>query len=320
MAMLPRFVFSEWELVKACLSSDIVFYDFYLTSHPFTSTLWVTFGFMVITFISCHIGKKHDFTLVDKLWPFISLSCTVNYILHGYLNGNVSYRLWLILPFQTIWACHLAELFARRGGYTSGFEDHRWAKVKASMNHDPVKLLFFSIFFVSIYQPLMLINNTMPECMLWEAGSSSLDFGDYAFLSLYIGLIGFEYLCDDYQQDYQIAKAKYNETGEMTPGYRQAQLERGFCTIGPFAYSRHPAFFTEQLIWVSLYFWGAYVSGKLINWTIVGPLVFVIFVVNSSRFTELISAERYPAYKQYKLHVGMLVPLPGKIWIEPKAD
>ncbi|KAK9320366.1 hypothetical protein V1517DRAFT_295578 [Lipomyces orientalis] len=320
MAVINHFVFSEWEMVKLCLSRAITFSDFYLRSHPFTSTLLITSGFMITTFISCHTGKKNDFTLVDKLWPMISLSCTLNYTLHGYLNGNVSYRLLLILPFQTFWAYHLVELFARRGGYSSGFEDHRWAKVKAQLNHDPIQLFVFSIFFVSIYQPLMLINNTMPECILWEAGSSSLNFGDYFFLALYVSLIGFEYLCDEYQQDYQVAKAKYKGTGKITSGYTKRQLERGFCTVGPFAYSRHPAFFAEQLIWVSLYLWGAYVSGTLINWSLIGPLEFVIFVVKSSGFTESISTERYPAYKQYCTQVGILAPLPGKKWVEPKAE
>ncbi|KAK9241471.1 hypothetical protein V1525DRAFT_335201 [Lipomyces kononenkoae] len=317
--MRTPFAVSEWGLVKAFLRGELIFYDFYVTSHPYTSTLLITVGIMAITFISCHTGKKYDFTLVDKLWSPISLSCTLNYILHGYLNGDISYRLLLILPLQMFWAYHLIELLAKRGAY-SGKEDHRWTKVKAGLNYDPIKLFLFSIFFVSIYQPLMLINNTMPECILWEVGSSSLNLGDYAFLSIYGGLIGFEYLCDKYQQDYQVAKAKYTSTSEITSDYTKTQLERGFCTIGPFAYSRHPNFLAELLIWCSLYLWGAYVSGKLMNWTVSGPLVFVIFMVNSTRFAESISAERYPAYEQYKQHVGMLVPLPGKKWVELKTE
>ncbi|KAK9467931.1 hypothetical protein V1512DRAFT_275058 [Lipomyces arxii] len=309
----------EWGLVKSLFNRELGLFDFYLSSYPYTSALVGTVTLMVITFVSCHTGKKNDFTLIDKLWPSITLLTSASYTLHSYLTERLSIRLLILLPIQTFWAYHLAELFARRGGYT-GVEDHRWTKVKAGMNNDPILLFLFSIAFVSVYQPLMIMNNAMPELLLWEAGNSPLRLGDWFFIALQAGLVGLEYYIDYISQSYQVAKARYKNDGTITYGYTKAELERGFCTKGLYAYSRHPNFFAEQTIWIGLYAWGAYISGQYLNYSLIGPAVFFLFVVSSATFTESISAEKYPSFKSYMNQTTCLIPLPYCKYKEPKGE
>lgn len=148
------------------------------------------------------------------------------------------------------------ELFARRGGY-SGVEDHRWEVVKSGMAYHPLKLLFFSLTYVSFYQPLMLVNNSLPELKLYYAVSKPLSLQDFWFLGLQVALIAFEYFCDTYVQgnfllyhepefkflthyysEFYVAKTKYKKDGTLTNDYTAIDMERGFCTRGPFAFSR----------------------------------------------------------------------------------
>ncbi|KAK7205542.1 hypothetical protein BZA70DRAFT_310705 [Myxozyma melibiosi] len=320
MALITNQVVSDQlALIRLLFAGKLSFIDFYTTSLPYTSTFIFGCALIIIVFVSCHTGKKNDFTLVDKIWPTITVSCTINYIIHGYLVFNqLNSRLLLLLAIQTCWTYHLMELFARRGGY-SGVEDHRWAVVLRDLKDNQVQLILFSFAYVSFFQPLMLINNSLPELKLYDAGSVPLSPRDWFYLGLIAGLVGFEYLCDTYVQEYQVAKAIYLKDKTLTKDYTEQELQRGFCTRGPFAFSRHANFCTEQFIWLAHYLYGASFDSSWLNWTLVGPATFFLFVCSSAGFTEAISASRYPEYMVYREKVPFLLPLPWKRWTEAKA-
>ncbi|KAK9383086.1 uncharacterized protein V2V93DRAFT_364210 [Kockiozyma suomiensis] len=311
---LSPLVGEQIALIKSLFLGKISFPEFYLSSLPYTNTLVFAGALMVIVFVSCHTGKKNDFTLVDKIWPLITVGCTFNYIVHGYLTFHIlNTRLLILLIIQLCWSYHLMELFARRGGY-SGVEDHRWEVVKSGMAYHPLKLLFFSLTYVSFYQPLMLVNNSLPELKLYYAVSKPLSLQDFWFLGLQVALIAFEYFCDTYVQEFYVAKTKYKKDGTLTNDYTAIDMERGFCTRGPFAFSRHANFCTEQMIWIALYIYGASLDSDFFNWTLIGPVVFYLFVCSSAGFTESISASRYPDYRIYREKVPFLLPFPSKRW------
>lgn len=114
--------------------------------------------------------------------------------------------------------------------------------------------------------------------------------------------------------DYQNAKKLYQKTAKVPPKYDQDALDRGFITSGLWSWSRHPNFAAEQAVWVVLYAWGARTSGIFANWTFIGALSYLILFQASTWFTELISAKKYPDYKEYQNRVGKFLPniLPGK--------
>lgn len=75
-----------------------------------------------------------------------------------------------------------------------------------------------------------------------------------------------------------------------------------------FAYSRHPNFFAEQAIWFVLYQWSCYATNNLYSWTGIGSGSLVLLFQGSTWLTELITAGKYPEYKEYQKQVGMFMP------------
>ena len=71
--------------------------------------------------------------------------------------------------------------------------------------------------------------------------------------------------------DFHAAKTEYKSNGKLLPGYKQAEVERGFVTSGLWGYSRHPNFACEQSIWFLLYQWSCFASKNLYSWLAVGP-------------------------------------------------
>lgn len=112
--------------------------------------------------------------------------------------------------------------------------------------------------------------------------------------------------------DYYEARNQYRKTAKVPPGYHQEDLDRGFNTTGMFAWSRHPNFAAEQTVWVLVYAWGAYITRGLVNWTVAGPLCYLLLFQGSTWLTELLSSKKYPDYAEYRTRVGRFLPkLPG---------
>jgi len=108
--------------------------------------------------------------------------------------------------------------------------------------------------------------------------------------------------------DFHAAKNAYKATGKVLPGYKQADLDRGFLTSGLWAYSRHPNFASEQSVWFFLYQWSCFASKNLYSWLAVGPVFLIMLFQGSTWLTELITAGKYPEYRQYQQSVGTFVP------------
>jgi steroid 5-alpha reductase family enzyme len=85
-------------------------------------------------------------------------------------------------------------------------------------------------------------------------------------------------------------------------------LRRGFLSEGLWKVVRHPNYISEQGIWISFYLFGSAASGKLFNWTIIGPLLMVLLFQGSTSFTEQISSEKYSDYPLYKKEVPKFLP------------
>jgi steroid 5-alpha reductase family enzyme len=137
---------------------------------------------------------------------------------------------------------------------------------------------------------------------------------DIVFSSFIVGLVALTGAADQQQWNYQNAKHLYRDTNKLTPGYTKSELERGFLTSGLFKYSRHPNFAAEQSVWITLYLWACQITETYVNWTFVGPFLYLCLFQASTWFTEIVSARKYPEYKQYQKNVGMFVPGPSINW------
>jgi steroid 5-alpha reductase family enzyme len=119
--------------------------------------------------------------------------------------------------------------------------------------------------------------------------------------------------------DFHAAKEEYKRTGKVLPGYKQADLDRGFLTSGLWGYSRHPNFACEQSIWFFLYQWSCLASKNLYSWLAVGPTFLIMLFQGSTWLTELITSGKYPEYREYQRSVGMFVPTSASPYQTPVA-
>ena len=112
-----------------------------------------------------------------------------------------------------------------------------------------------------------------------------------------------ETIADQQQYNFQTKKYKKINLGEKLDG----EFEDGFISSGLWKYSRHPNFASEQLIWITYYFFSVSATGKFINWSIIGCLLLVILFYNSAKFSEGISEKKYPKYKEYQRKVPVFI-------------
>jgi steroid 5-alpha reductase family enzyme len=82
----------------------------------------------------------------------------------------------------------------------------------------------------------------------------------------------------------------------------------GFICSGVWSRSRHPNYFSEQAIWASVYIFSIAATGRVINWTMIGSLLLMLLFQGSADFSEGISAEKYPAYKEYCKKTPKFIP------------
>jgi steroid 5-alpha reductase family enzyme len=113
--------------------------------------------------------------------------------------------------------------------------------------------------------------------------------------------------------DFQQAKQQYQKTAKVPPKYTREELDRGFVVSGLWSWSRHPNFAAEQAIWVVFYQWACYESFTYVNWTFAGSMSYLLLFQGSTWLTEMLSAQKYPEYKEYQKLVGKFVPtlMPG---------
>jgi hypothetical protein len=110
--------------------------------------------------------------------------------------------------------------------------------------------------------------------------------------------------------DFQTAKHAYLKTARIPADskFSQTDLDRGFLVAGLWSWSRHPNFAAEQAVWLALYQWASISSQSLTNWTAIGIVNYLFLFQGSTWLTELLTAGKYPEYKEYQELVGMFLP------------
>lgn len=218
--------------------------------------------------------------------------------------------------------------YYRKGGYSIGSEDYRWAIVKKQVGSGLFFLL--NVVFISLAQSLLLATITTPTYVLllasrlatYSSGVRGLGLEDIVASSVMLSAIVVSFIADQQQWNFQTAKSNYRSNTKVPAGYDQEDLDRGFLTKRLFAYSRHPNFAAEQTVWVSLYVWSCLVTRTWYNWTGIGALSYLFLFQASTWLTELLSARKYPEYKIYQQKVGKFLPSPtsaGLVFLEKQT-
>jgi len=243
---------------------------------------------------------------VDKLWSIVP----IYYVWHmALLAPELSERMILMAVLATIWGARLTFNFARRGAYTwrfwAGEEDYRWEELRKrpGFNNKFVWGLF-NLFFISAYQNILIFSFTVPIlATLSDQAKPQLNSVDYLLAALMLLAVAIEFVADQQQYVFQTEKHRRIKAGEALGDY-----EKGFVSTGLWGIVRHPNYAMEQSIWVIFYLFSVNATGQWVNWTIGGCILLLILFKGSSDFSEELSANKYPAYKDYQKNVPRFIP------------
>jgi len=247
---------------------------------------WLLASVCLLTWLTSVITREYSW--VDRIWSIIPI---VYMWVFAYGADFANPRLNLMAVLVTLWGARLTFNFARKGGYAPGGEDYRWAILREKMS--PLVYQIFNIFFIVIFQNALLLAITLPTNLV-ENGPSEFYTIDWICAFAFLGFLVFEFIADQQQWNFHQAK----KAGKAT----------GFLTKGLFRISRHPNFFAEQAQWWVLAIWGFAISGSSNWYYILGAVVLTALFIGSARFTEQISAGKYPDYVAYQERVSMMIP------------
>ncbi|KAL5343354.1 hypothetical protein BJX70DRAFT_393922 [Aspergillus crustosus] len=303
------------ELLKpAVVAKDVTaLTDIYLSTNPLTTAVAFTLFLSVIFIITGEINR--NYSQVDRLWPILPSLFNVHFAVWARLSGLRNLNLDTIAGVSLIWTVRLVYNYWRKGGYSIGSEDYRWAIVRARVNN---RFLFFlfNITFISVIQPIILLLITTPTynflLLSRLPGGEAFELPDLIFSRAAFVFIILETFADQQQWKFQNAKKDYNANaripGHLKDQYSPEDLERGFVVSGLWSLSRHPNFASEQAIWLTLYFWNCYRTEHYIQWTSIGVVGLLAIFQGSVRLTEKITAGKYPEYQEYQARVGRFIP------------
>lgn len=247
---------------------------------------WVFVAICLATWLTSVITKEYSW--VDRIWSIIPV---VYLWIFAYGAGFTDARLNLMAVLVTLWGARLTFNFARKGGYAPGGEDYRWAILRGKMS--PMVYQIFNIFFIVIFQNALLLAITLPVNLALD-NQMPLTSYDYFFALVFLGLLVMEFVADQQQWNFHQLKKEGKATG--------------FLSKGLFSISRHPNFFAEQGQWWVLAFWCLAIANNS-DWVyLTGAVVLTALFIGSARFTEQISAGKYPEYKEYQASVSMMIP------------
>jgi steroid 5-alpha reductase family enzyme len=259
-----------------------------------------------------------DYSWVDRSWSLAPVAFA--WMLAA--SGGFGPASCLGAAVVTLWGARLTANFARRGGY-SGTEDYRWAILRERIQGRLAWQAFHALF-ICLFQIGVLVLITTPLARLGSlAGAPAPSF--LAALMLALAFLAWETVADGQQWRFQTGKAAYRAAlaaggsggRAATPDDPTGDFARGFRTTGLFAFSRHPNYFGELGFWWSIFLAGASAGGGLlagfVHWSVAGGLVLTAIFIGSTRFTEALTAGKYPAYRDYQASVSAILPwFPGR--------
>lgn len=248
----------------------------------------------------------------DKLWSIVP----IGYVWYMTWMDGMPDKMILMSVLVTIWGARLTYNFGRRGGYSwkfwDGEEDYRWEVLRQKpVLNNRIVWGIFNLVFISGYQHVLIFLFTVP--ILAVAGTEAaheITIGDWIIALAMLGAIVLEYIADQQQYDFQTEKYRRINAGEDLGEYRH-----GFVRTGLWGLMRHPNYAMEQLVWILFYLFSVSATREWLHWSITGVLLLLILFKTSSDFSETISAEKYPEYKNYQRNFPRFVP-----WTKFKAS
>jgi steroid 5-alpha reductase family enzyme len=272
-------------------------------SEALKNGVYLMIGVALTCFVTSELTR--NCSQVDKLWSIIPIV----YVWYFAYQSHFNTRLVLMAILVTIWGIRLTYNFARRGGYHwipwQGEEDYRWAVLRDKpFLNTRFGWALFNLGFISLYQNGLILLFTLPIVVAWQGADTPLGAFDFLIAVIMLGLIAVETIADQQQYDFQEEKYRRIRNNEPLTG----EYLKGFCATGLWAKMRHPNYAAEQSIWLAFYFFSVAATGRWLNWSLAGALLLMLLFIGSSDFSEKISSEKYPDYKDYQKKTPRFLP------------
>jgi steroid 5-alpha reductase family enzyme len=285
-----------------------VFYDEPLTVMQTQILKTLVYTMLLVSLVCFILGEiTKNYSQTDKLWSIVPLF----YVAYVAYASNWQPRLVLMLILVAIWSARLTYNFNRRGGYSwkfwTGEEDYRWTVLRQEpFLKSKIRFSLFNLFFICLYQQALILAFTLPAII---AVSSDKPVGifDYIIALLLVVFVITETIADQQQWNFQTQKYKKKNAGKPL----NAEQTQGFISSGLWSKVRHPNYASEQSIWIVFYLFSVVASGRIINWSMAGCVLLVILFQSSADFSENITSQKYPDYKDYQKRVPKFLP---KFW------
>jgi steroid 5-alpha reductase family enzyme len=234
--------------------------------------------------VHLYLGKA---SVADSFWgPGFAVIAWTTWI----LAPDPTLRSVLLLTLVTIWALRLAWHITRRSRNKP--EDPRYREMRSK---HPQTFWIRSLGTVFLLQAgLMWIVSLPVQLGIHSPVPHGLSWVDMLGLLLWLAGFFFEAVGDA-----QLARFK------AEPANKGRILDTGL-----WAYTRHPNYFGETLMWWALFLIAVQVPGGL--WSALGPLVltFLLLRISGVRLTEATMDKSYSDLDRYKQQVSPFFPWP----------
>ncbi len=229
-------------------------------------------------------------TVVDSLWGlgFVLITWIAYALSEGFAGRNT-----LIAVLVSLWGLRLSiHLSARNWGKG---EDPRYGEWRRKSGE---RFWLMSLFKVFLLQAVFLWTISL----VLQIGQSAPQPDRFTWLDVLgaaVWAVGFFF---EAVADWQLARFKAD------PANRGKVMDRGM-----WAYSRHPNYFGEFLIWWGLFLITLSATGSW--WTVISPLIVtaVLLKMTGIPLTEENTAKTRPGYKDYVKRTSAFFPwFPGK--------
>jgi steroid 5-alpha reductase family enzyme len=230
--------------------------------------------------------RIHNASVVDGFWSF---NFAVIAIIIWFVADGDETRKAITCLLAALWSLRLGIHLAIRIGSHLGEEEGRYKQLRKEWSNN-VNLKFFIFFQAQAFSNIML---SLPFFIIALNKSTPVTLPEYIGAALWLICIIGEGLADQ-----QLKQFKSNPANKGK-----------VCDVGLWNYSRHPNYFFQLMIWVSVF---VFAVNSPYGWlAIVCPLSigYLIFKVTGIPMTEEQSVRtRGEAYKQYQRTTSVFIP------------
>lgn len=231
--------------------------------------------------------RLRDVSIVDILWApafaIIAWLCALD-------ARAIGLRRWLVLGLVTIWALRLGSHVLRRW-LKLGHEDYRYSAIRRKHG---LNFPFTSLFWIFWLQGVLLWVISWPLQVV-PASAKPLNWLDVVSCAVALAGIVIEGIADRQLTRFRAVREN-----------REKVLDTGL-----WAWSRHPNYFGDFLLWWGL--WLIALAGGGPWWTAMGPIAMSALLLHYSGIglMEDTIIDRRPDYRDYIRQTSAFVPLPN---------